>query len=94
MDQTIKENLNARYDKLVAALLRELTVESGRGSVERRQMNRHILRGFRAGLMTSQSQMDAAALEEELRHGLGLPPSFRREQPVPAGTSTEVESDD
>nr|WP_314530877.1 hypothetical protein [uncultured Pseudomonas sp.] len=91
MGQTINENSNIQFSNLFAALLRELTVESGRGSVERRRMLRHILRGFRAGLLASQSQMDADAMEEALRHGLGLPPTFQRQKTVPAGTSTEGE---
>lgn len=91
MGETSKENPSTQCDKLFAALLRELTLESGRGSVERRRMNRHILRGFRAGLLASQSQMDADAMEEALRHGLGLPPTSQRQKTVPAGTLTEGE---
>jgi len=83
-------NINVRPNKLIAALLRELSVEVGRGSVEHRRMNRALLRGFRAGLMASQPQVDAVAMDEALRHELGLQPSFQRRQPVPAGTAEVV----
>jgi len=90
MGQMTEENPNVRHGELFAALLHELRVEAGRGSMERRRMNRHILRGFRAGLWGAQSQLDAVAVETALRRRMGLEAPYQRNQPVPVGTTEEV----
>lgn len=81
-------------DMRIERLLCKLQAEAETGTLDNRRRNRAMLRGFRAALWGASCKASVTELEEVLRHELGLPPTFQRQQPVPAGTSTEVDSHD